>query len=82
MKQDLDPETVAVIKWIRRMASKYGGIVYGKDGKTYDWGQALMRECYGPDWCYLNLDKPTLQDVSRALAWENGEWPEWAKKCD
>lgn len=63
------------------MSMRYGGIVYGLDGKQYDWGQALMRECLGPDWIRLSIeqgeDMPTKEQVKRALDWEDGQWPEW-----
>ncbi|MGA2159879.1 MAG: hypothetical protein ABSG90_11760 [Dehalococcoidia bacterium] len=69
-----------VIDWIMRMGRKHGGTVHGKDGKSYDWGQALARECYGPEWIKLVPDDPTSSDVDRAKAWEEGKWPEWVEQ--
>ncbi|RPI49301.1 MAG: hypothetical protein EHM49_10120 [Deltaproteobacteria bacterium] len=72
-------ETDWVIDWIYRMSKAYGGIVHSKEGKTYDWGQALCRECYGSDWIKLVGENPTPSDVIRAQEWEAGNWPEWVR---
>ena len=66
-----------VVDWCYRMAVQYGGTVYDKDGKWYDWGQALMREQYGKEWYKLNLIDPTHDDVERAKEWELGKIPSW-----
>lgn len=59
------------------MAKKYDGTVREKNGKTWDWGQALARECYGPDWNSLVPETPTWNDIEKAKKWENGEIPDW-----
>lgn len=66
-----------VLDWTSHMARKYGGIVYEKNGKTWDWGQALARECYGGDWSVEVPETPTLGDIARAKRWEEGEIPDW-----
>jgi len=67
-----------VIDWIGRMAREYGGSVYEKNiYYAWDWGQALCRECYGSSWNDVVPETPTWNDVSRAISWENGEWPDW-----
>lgn len=79
---DLNPETTEVIQWIYRMVEKYGGIVIDQNGREYDWGQALMRECLGPDWITKAQqmdDAPTREHLQRAMLWEQGEWPEWVR---
>lgn len=71
------PNVRWVLAWTERMSKKHGGIVRGVDGTTYDWGQALARERYGPDWMDSVPDAPTDACVSRASRWENGDWPDW-----
>ena len=66
-----------VIKWIDRMTEKCGGTVYQKHGKRLDWGQALCRECYGPDWTKIVPGVPTWSDIQTAGAWEKGLIPDW-----
>ena len=70
-----------VVDWTSRMAEKYGGVVYDKSGKVWDWGQALCRECYGKDWnseiMRLGIETPSWEDIDRAKRWENGELPSW-----
>ena len=74
--------------WVRRMGAACGGSVFPKRGYAasrtayhfgYDWGQALCREQYGVD-NSLWPDEPTDEDVARAKAWEEGDWPKWAVK--
>jgi len=77
-----------LVDWIKRMADSFGGSVYDTEtGKTWDWGQAICREVYGPNWMheadYLAVDIEDTDSVpddivSAALAWERGNWPEWA----
>lgn len=70
--------TIFVIAWIDYMIDKYGtGTVYEKGGLSWDWGQALARECYGPDWNSLVEDNPTEEDMERAIDWALGDWPDW-----
>ena len=68
-----------VIDWITRMARKYGGVVYEKDGNRWDWGQALCREVYGKNWESLVPESPPLEDIEIAKGWESGQIPvpEW-----
>jgi len=68
-----------VLYWTERMTKKYGGTVYEKNGKRWDWGQALARECYGEDWMSVVPETPTWEDIARADRWEKGEIPEWAE---
>ena len=70
-----------VLAWVNRMNEAYGPSVFDKTGNEMDWGQALAREAYGPDWVvYLTthniiaLDETVLQ---KALNWERGEVPDW-----
>jgi len=71
-----------VLDWTERMAKKHDGIVYEKGFKTWDWGQALCRECYGPDWMTVVPETPTWRDIARAQRWENGEIPDWVNQVD
>lgn len=76
-----------IIDWTMRMANKYGGIVRDKEGFTWDWGQALMREMYGTEWMVhpafnfeneKNANEPLNQEVvNRAIKWEQGDFPDW-----
>ena len=80
MSEARHPNTMWVIEWIERMSGRHGGIVYGTDSRTYDWGQALAREQYGQNWTVPGVmpDVPTGADVQRARRWELGGWPAWA----
>jgi len=67
-----------IINWIFRMSKKHGGIVFDKNGKIWDWGQALCRECYGENWINERLpESPTIESVKRAQQWEAGDIPSW-----
>ena len=66
----------AIIGWIERMVERHGSVVVGY-GRQWDWGQALAVEQYGVDFSTWP-DAPTAEDVKRAFAWENGDWPDWA----
>lgn len=77
---DEQDRIVWVIEWIKRMGRRYDGIVYEKNGKTWDWGQALCRECYGPDWSNIIGESPTQDDIERARRWEAGDIPKWVDK--
>lgn len=71
-----------VMEWIHRMVQRYGGTVYEKETlRTWDWGQALCRECYGPDWNNViserGIETPSWEDIGRAQRWEDGELPDW-----
>jgi len=74
---------VSIIEWAKRMTKLYGETITDKSGKTYDWGQALCREQFGIDWeNYMrtrNIAIPTKSDLERALAWEQGDIPDWIK---
>ena len=86
MKANLALTTRIVIDWIDRMATRYGGIVYDLElGRSWDWGQALCRQVYGPDWMHnseylANGDDPSYEAVEAAREWEAGSWPEWAER--
>lgn len=68
----------SVVDWTGRMSNKYGGTVYEKGvNLRMDWGQALARECYGPNWNDIVPESPTRDDLHRAIRWENGDIPEW-----
>ena len=69
-----------VIDWIERMMERYGPFVWGKDGRWYDWGQALARERYGENWMETVPDAPSWEDVERAKRWEAGEFPDWVDR--
>jgi len=62
------------------MAERFGGTVYGCDGKRYDWGQALARERYGENWNAVVPDEPDTEALRIALEWKDGKWPEWAQE--
>lgn len=66
-----------VLNWMGRMARRYGGTVHDKSGKTWDWGQALCRECYGENWNNIVPETPSWEDIDRARRWEKGELPDW-----
>ena len=71
----------ACLDWIYKMADKYGGICYEKNGKSWDWGQALCRLCYGADWQnYIvknDITTPSWDDLEKGQRWFEGETPEW-----
>lgn len=75
-----------ITSWVSRMQAGNSGWVYDNEtGKRWDWGQALCREMYGPDWnddegykeegCQ---DMPNQSTINRAERWESGDWPDWA----
>ena len=67
-----------IIGWIKRMSKKFGGVVVEKNGKRWDWGQALCRERYGENWIEENLpNEPDNEAVLIAQNWERGEIPDW-----
>ena len=80
-----------LIDWCGRMAAKYGGTVY--DGnKRLDWGQAMCRQAFGPDWMndddFKSFDNSSSDEPASGYVievckrWESGEWPQWAKAGD
>ena len=76
-----------LIDWTVDMARRYGGTVWDRSGKQWDWGQAICREMYGADWMkdaeFRTLNdtpdtEPVPDDVlKRARDWQFGEWPSW-----
>ncbi len=84
LTEDEQARVNRTLRWTSRMAAKYGGTCYEKNGKTWDWGQALCRECYGPDWMKeierLEIETPTWENLGRAKRWEEGDLPEWFDK--
>ena len=81
LSEDEQRRVTWVLAWTSRMAGKYGGTVYDQSGQTWDWGQALCRECYGADWnnaiVEQGIETPTWDDIGRANRWEQGELPDW-----
>lgn len=69
----------AIIDWIIRMTRRYGGIVFDSEGRSYDWGQALIRTQVGDNWMFAGHDDhlPNEDTLRLALTWEQGDWPEW-----
>lgn len=75
-------------EWAGRMSKLYGGVVYD-GGKKLDWGQAMCRAAYGPDWMtdadFQEFDKtsdskPASKYVIEVCKrWEAGKWPGWAR---
>ena len=87
------PSWQYLINWVGIMADRYGtGSCWEKEtnelcAKEWDWGQALMRLAYGPEWM-SNLEfqicndilpeDPAPKDVIMlAQEWEKGKDPEW-----
>jgi len=70
-----------VLDWTSRMTQRFGGTCYEKNGKTWDWGQALCRLCYGEGWNnYItehNIETPSRGDIEKAKEWEAGKNPDW-----
>jgi len=72
---------IEILNWAKRMKEKYGDIVVSKTGDNYDWGEALCREQFGPDWQHYMISNditiPTKKDLLRAIEWEKGDEPSW-----
>lgn len=73
-----------VLEWAKRMGEANGRVVVDVSGMKYDWGQALCREQFGPDWInYMrtqNIIVPDEDDLERALEWEQGVKPDWVSE--
>lgn len=80
-----------VLGWVIYMGRTYGGTCHPKADSGvstqtlhlgYDWGQALMHAQFGPNWMEHSQrdDLPDSESWEIALAWAEGEWPEWAEK--
>jgi len=71
-----------MFEWMAKMQTKYHVSVIAdvETNEIYDLGQALARECYGPNWNNSPRDEPTDADMERANRWLAGEWPKWARK--
>lgn len=81
----MENNTFYILNWIQRMSYKFGGIVYTKNGKKLDWGQALCRERWGKNWNKIltekNIIHPDNKDIKIAKEWEkSGIFPLWAKQ--
>lgn len=80
----MHPNTKLIMEWIDTMTDRYGGVVYDREGRQYTWGQALLRECLGPDWAKLSskdpCDVPSDHHAFRAMKWQAGAWPEWVDR--
>jgi hypothetical protein len=82
---DLLPEQKSVVMeifdWVKRMTESFGPTVNSTTGEEYDWGQALCREQFGPNWQHHmvshNISMPTRDDLNRAIEWEKGNVPDW-----
>ena len=72
---------LAVIEWANRMSISNGKTVIDSNEKRFDWGQALCREQFGPNWINHminnNIIIPTQEDLDKALDWEKGNKPDW-----
>ena len=72
-----------IIEWTNRMCLKYDGICYEKNGLKWDWGQAITRAVYGPNWNNIMDDEPSVDILKKAVQiakdWEVGNPPEWFK---
>lgn len=73
-----------IFEFIDKMVKKYDGVVYAKDGKRYDWGQALCRARYGENWKndpeYLQENEssePFPETINLAKEWLKGNVPDW-----
>lgn len=74
----MNRHTKQMLVQIAVLEEKYGCVVYDYDGNQYDWGQALARERYGPDWKTIDYpEDPDEDDVLNAIRWRDGKWPEW-----
>ena len=94
MADDLHPSWYWLIAWIQRMSKRFtpstGAVVDLETGKRWDWGQAICRDVYGPDWAtspaFKEDDMPSQDGpcpnavLDAARRWEAGEWPAWARK--
>jgi hypothetical protein len=77
---------IKISRWIVSQIEKHGAIVYEGE-KAYDWVQALLRECYGPDWENSNglkmLDNTQsweplpIEIVEKMNEWHINHKPEW-----
>lgn len=73
------PRTHMMLELIDQLAKKYGPQVYDQTaGRTWDWGQAVCREAYGPRWAHEAIPvTPTERDIEVAQAML-GTLPAWA----
>jgi hypothetical protein len=83
-----DEKTVilGILGWAKRMSENFGETIFDNHGNQFDWGQALCREQFGPNWHQHmqtnNISKPTNADLDRALEWENGVTPDWIDRIE
>jgi len=77
------------IFWTSEMAARYGGTVW-ENGKQWDWGQAIYREMYGPNWMkdkgFQEMDRipvnqpAPIEIIRRCQDWRKGNWPDWVDR--
>jgi len=80
--------TMEMFKWIDNMNEKFGPEVTSVEGKTFDWGQALCREIFGPNWmsemASQKILAPRREDLETAYSMEllldEGKPPKWMKE--
>jgi len=86
VKRDEKTVILGILGWAKRMSENFGETIIDRNDNQFDWGQALCRERFGPDWQqYMqnnNISKPTNADLDRALEWENGITPDWINRIE
>lgn len=78
-----------VEKWAVAMKKKHGGRVW-EGGEWMDWGQALCRELYGPEWTTsgqlkilnsMSKSEPLPKDIiALCNKWQEGWKPDWVTR--
>ncbi len=74
--------TKNVVSFIEIMTARYGFTVIETNGNHYDWGQALCRDIYGPDWNNNpNIpDEPPIEVYAVMKKWLQEDFPSWMQK--
>ena len=50
---DVHPKWKQILEWVNQIACRYKGKLYdSRVGRSWDPGQAVCAEAYGPDWMY------------------------------
>jgi len=74
-----------IVDWIDRMMEiKNASVVIEKNGKEWDWGQAIARDTLGLKWnSSPEIDDPELETlelaIKKAKEWEKGNEPTWVE---
>jgi len=79
-----------VVHWVARQANRYGGVVSDcETGRTMDWGQAIAREAFGPQWwnspewyaadCAPEPPSAIVDAMISLSDRGNPRWPSWAR---